>query len=223
MGDVTTYRRLRHGYTVTDLDHLTRTALATTHDRWILSAADRYHLAWSGIAVALYTATTRPTREELVAAGWRALAEARDQEVQAHGWHLASGEVRLRPAFAAFWHTRGSDGFEDVVVERLAIRQVVDALTRKQRDTVAAVATLGSYDAAQEALGITRARLTDRLMRTRRRVLELWMPGETPIPPRYVHDRKPIRHGTPHGARAHRKRREKPCEACRAAAAGGAA
>lgn len=215
---MTTPVRLRYGYTLAVLDDLTRVALSQTVDgRGLMSAADRYHIVWSGIAVALYEAAERPPREDLVRAGWRALAEARTQEMQAHGYRLRDGEVRIRGSFEAFWRTPGEPA-EDRLIERLALRQTLTALTGTQRAAAAAVACLGSYDAAQDALGITRASLTYRLMAARVRMLELWMPGETPIPPRYVHNRKPIRHGTPHGARAHRKRRERPCEACRAAA-----
>ena len=209
--------RLRFGYTLATLDDLTRVALSQTVDgRGLMSAADRYHVVWSGIALALYEADERPSREDLVRAGWKALADSRGQEMQTHGYRVDDGEVRVRGSFEAYWRTPGEPA-EDRIVERLAVEQTVKALTRRQRDTVAAVAALGGYDAAQEALGVSRSTLTDHLMNARRRVLELWMPGETPVPPRYVHDRKPIKHGTAHGARAHRKRRERPCEECRAA------
>lgn len=210
--------KIRFGYSLLDLDTLTRVALSQTVDgRGLLSAADRYHTVWSGIALALYEAEQWPSREELVHAGWRALADARGQEMQAHGFRLDDGRVRVRHAFGAYWRTPGEPA-EETLVERLAVRQVVQVLTRGQWAAVSAVASLGSYQAAQEALGITRASLTYRLMAARVAVLRAWMPGETPVPPRYVHDRKPVRCGTPHGARAHRKRRERPCEACRAAA-----
>lgn len=210
--------KIRFGYSLPDLDDLARIALSQTPDgRGLLSAADRYHIAWSGIALALYEAEERPSREDLIRAGWKALAEARTQEMQAHGLRLDAGEVHTRPAFEAYWRTPGEPA-EERLIERLAVSQTLTALTGSQRAAAAAVASLGSYEAAQQALGITRAALTYRLMAARVRVLELWMPGETPIPPRYVHDRKPVRCGTPHGARAHRKRRERPCEACRAAA-----
>lgn len=209
--------RLRFGYTLAQLDDLTRIALSQTSDgRGLMSAADRYHVVWSGIALALYEAAQHPTREELVRAGWKALAAARTQEMQAHGYRLDAGEVHVRSSFAAYWQTPGEPA-EERLIERIAVRQTLAALSPRQRASVTAVAALGGYDAAQDALGITRSTLTEHLMNSRRRVLELWMPGETPVPPRYVHDRKPVRCGTPHGARAHRKRRERPCEACRAA------
>lgn len=208
---------LRYGYTLAALDDLTRVALSQTVDgRGLMSAADRYHVVWSGIALALYEADERPSREDLVRAGWKALADSRVQEMQAHGYRLDKGEVRIRASFEAYWRTPG-EPVEERVIERLAVWQTVKVLTRRQQAAVAAVAALGGYDAAQEALGVTRSTLTEHLMNARRQVLQLWMPGETPIPPRYVHDRKPIRCGTPHGARAHRKRRERPCEECRAA------
>lgn len=208
---------VRYGFTLPALDDLTRIALSQTVDgRGLMSAADRYHVVWSGIALALYEAEERPSREDLVRAGWRALAAARDQEMQAHGYRLDGGEVRIRSSFDAYWRTPGEPA-EERLVERLAVQQTLKVLSRRQHDAVTAVAALGGYDAAQTALGISRGTLTEHLMNARRRVLEAWMPGETPIPPRYVHDRKPIRCGTPHGARAHRKRRERPCEACRAA------
>lgn len=209
---------IRHGCTLETLDQLTRMALSrNVVGRAYMDAADRYHLAWSGIALYLYEATDPPDRADLIHAGWAAISQARDQELQAHGWRVEDGELHQRPAFVVYWDAPGQ-GFEETVIERLGLRQALTELTPACRDAVNAVYALGSYQAAQEALGITRAALTDRLMRARMTILRAWMPGETPIPPRYVHDRKPINCGTPHGARAHRKRRETPCEACRAAA-----
>lgn len=208
---------VKHGYTLTDLDQLTRMALSrNVVGRAYMSAADRYHIAWSGIATHLYETDTPPDRADLIHAGWTAINKAREEELQAHGWRVDKGELHQRPAFAIYWHEPGT-GFEEALIERIGLRQAVAELTPACRDAVYAVYALGSYQAAQDALGITRAALTDRLMRARMTILRAWMPDETPIPPRYVHDRKPIRCGTPHGARLHRKRREKPCEACRPA------
>lgn len=209
---------IKHGYTLDTLDQLTRMALSRhVVGRAYMSAADRYHLAWSGIAIHLYETDEAPDRADLIHAGWAAINRARDEELQAHGWRVDNGELHQRPSFVVYWDAPG-DGFEETLIERLGLRQALDVLTPACRDAVNAVYALGSYQAAQDALGVSRAALTDRLMRARMTILRTWMPGETPIPPRYVHNRKPIKCGTPHGARLHRKRREKPCEACRAAA-----
>lgn len=208
---------LKWGYRPQALDRLTRVALATHYyGRGVTSAADRYHAAWSGIAVALYEATARPTENDLVHAGLTAITDLTNAETKAHGWVHEGGTTRYRPSVAVYWHAPG-DGWEDALVERLALRPAMERLTRAQREAVLAVYALGSYAAAEKHLRITRAALTYRLHAARVTILGLWMEGETPIPPRYVHDRAPIEHGTPHGARAHRKRREKPCEECRLA------
>ncbi|GHE33261.1 hypothetical protein GCM10017673_40240 [Streptosporangium violaceochromogenes] len=214
---------LRWGYTLNDLDHITRMALARhIAGRNIIRAADRYHLAWSGVAEALYAADTPPDRADLIAAGHRALIEAREEELQAHGWSIDTGHLQTRPRFAAYWAPVGDGGFADAIIDRLGLHTALQTLTPRQRDAVHAVATLGTYDAAQQHLGIGRGTLTSHLHAARLAILQAWMPGETPIPPRYVHSRAPIRCGTPHGYRTHSKRREKPCEACRAASRQGA-
>ncbi|WP_326642996.1 hypothetical protein OG884_18455 [Streptosporangium sp. NBC_01755] len=209
---------LRHGYTWDDVDQCTRIALS-----WhmvgagFVQMADRYHLAWSGIVAALYEAAEQPERADLIHAGWRALTDARDQELRAHGWAIDTGELRIRPRFAAYWDPPPGGGFEEAIVERLGLYQAFHTLTPGMRDAVLAVAATGSYAAAEQYLGITRAALTVRLSAARMAILRAWMEGETPARPRLVRDRKPIRCGTPHGYRAHSKRREKACEACRAA------
>jgi hypothetical protein len=208
---------LRWGYTFTDLDRLTRMALSRHHyGRGITSAADRYHAAWGGIAIALYEATEHSDRADLIHAGWEAITAMNNAETKAHGWVHEKGETRHRPAVAIYWHTPG-EGWEEALVERIAIHQVLEYLTPAPRDAVNAVAAAwGDYAAAERMLGVTRATLTERLRVARNTALQLLMEGETP-PKTFVRSRDPIKHGTPHGARAHSKRREKPCEECRLA------
>lgn len=90
---------LRHGYTTTDLDALTRTAVHADRSR-ALPYADAWDAAWSAIAAALYETAAPPSRHDLITAGWKAIyAEVRADRRQygyagreaAAGWDRRQG------------------------------------------------------------------------------------------------------------------------------------
>ncbi len=176
---------LVHGYTLLDLEKMTRAACVA--DRTL---AMDYHtkrdIAYSAITLALYEAERPPERGRLIRAGWQAIyREVRDTRRQ-RGYRDASYstyDVRddLRPRVIMYWdHRTVSPSHEDRVVERLAVHQALSAVTGPYLDAVLALAAIGDYQRAAAALEIEYAALSRRLITARQRFLAAWFGDETP-------------------------------------------
>src|SRR5207248_10593460 len=86
------------------------------------------------------------------------------------------------PAFVAFWESfvAPTPSCERAAVERLALRQILPALTDGQREAMAALAAHGDWAAAATALGMTSVAFRSQVSRGRLRFLALWHEGEVP-------------------------------------------
>lgn len=168
---------LRFGYNMADLDRLTRLAAGRVFggDFFIV---DKYDLAWSAIAEALYAAADRPDPQDLVRTGQKAISAARMKDLGQHGLST-SGPA---PRFAAYWTgLRATPSPETRIVERTALWQILPHLTEVQRAAVHALAVHGSYTAAAGALGIRYGAFVNQIHLARRRFFSLWLEGETPV------------------------------------------
>ncbi len=174
---------LRHGYTLADVDAIARTA--AVHDR---SGAgdydDRYTIAWSAAALALYEADTRPDRRDLVRAGWHAIYQEIRAARRDRGWSdtpFDDWDRQLRPRFVTYWADRRiTPSPEPPIVERTAVWQILPTLTPLCRDALVALAVHGGYQQAADALGISYVRYHNRVRLARAAVLRWWHEGETP-------------------------------------------
>lgn len=172
---------IRHGYTPHDLEQMARAA--TNADRSAaLDRHDRHDIAWSAIAEALWTAEAPPARRDLIAAGWKAIYRAVQQEYRHHGYAGRQGwsGPRSAPRFVAYWAPSAVTSHEEQIVERLAIQQVLAPLTPKSLDAVRALAVHGDYRAAAQAIGLKQVTLRTRLGEARKRAIAAWFEGETP-------------------------------------------
>lgn len=169
---------LRHGYNLADLDRLTRSALSRG---WARNTDQRlaYHVAWSGIAEALYATAGRPEPAGLVRAGWAAITAHLTAE-RRH-WGLKQ-DGAVRPSFALYWDdaARVTGSPESGIVERLALWQVWAELPAADRQVLLALAVHGEYDMAAESLGLRRNTYYARVRHARVRFLRLWHEGEKP-------------------------------------------
>lgn len=169
---------LRHGYNLADLDVLARSALSRG---WARNADRRlrYHLAWSGIAEALYAAEDRPEPSELVHAGWEALSGFLTDE--RHHWGLKP-DGSERPSYALYWNeaVRVTPSPENGIVERLALWQVWARLRDVDREALLALAVHDEYGKAAAALGLRMGAYYRRVRLARLRFLRLWHEGEQP-------------------------------------------
>lgn len=177
IGDI----EVRHGYTMADLEKMTRAALVA--DRSMAAdISDRRDAAWAAIAEHLCAAETPPSRQELIRIGWQAIYREIRDGYRHYGyadrrWDAGHGSA---PRFAAYWYSPVQQSHEERIVERIAVGQVLARLTPTYRDAVAALATADDYMKAAELLGINYKALISRISTARRTLLRLWHEGETP-------------------------------------------
>lgn len=199
-----------HGYTVRDLEHLTRTVLRL--DRWYTAAdgEERYDAVWFGITEHLLTATKPPTRRELLNAGTAASdARVRD-DMRTHG--RCTQTYGPMPRFHAYWNPANPPSPEGRIVERLAVQQIWPLLQPRQQQALTALATTGDYDQAAAALGVTKGTFTVLISAGRRRFYTWWHEHEQPSrqwrTDRRIHSRNGRGRPTAKQVDAYRERRD---------------
>lgn len=172
---------IAHGYTLADLDRMARAACAA--DRSLAGdMTTRYDTAWSAIATALCEAETWPRPETLIRAGWQAIyAEIRAMQ---HTYGYSEYVGGFGPRAAAYWTRIPADHMDDKVIEPMAAWQILATLTEKELAAVTALAALGDYQAAADALGISYLAFHQRLTAARTRFRRRWYAPETPPPVR---------------------------------------
>ena len=215
-----------YGYTLRDVDMMARAAVLA--DRSMASdARTRYDVAWSGIALALVEAPHWPRRETLIQAGWQAIYD----EIRAvrHTFGFADKDgtrgVASSPRFQEFWW-HGTVEFEDALIERLAVPQVLATLTATEHAAVVGLAVHDDYRHAADALALKYSTLTVRLSNARKRWYRHWYAPDTP-PKVKGTDRRVEAHGralathcgrghewTPENTRWRKGQRGRDCRAC---------
>lgn len=173
---------VKHGYTLADLDKMARAAVVA--DRLLVGDIRyRHGIAYSAIAECLFAAEDPPDRAHLIRVGWQAIALDVRWSLRHAGFpdDGQPGDDTLRPRFMQFWQDyRVVPSPETKVVEGLAARHLVDALSPVYRDAVVALAVHDTYQAAADALGISYVAFKARIGVARRQVLASWFEGETP-------------------------------------------
>lgn len=182
---------LKHGYTMADLDRATRMALRRNVGWNAFTQSERYEIAWSGIALALYEADEPPTMSDLASAGWYAIGEARVTEMRHHGIDSTHNIGEIRPHFDRYWSwaARPIASPENAIVEKVALYQIWPLLTPQQKQSLSALAVHGSAKLAAAALGKSFSAFHQSAHLGRHRFMEHWHEGET-IPARNYRDRR---------------------------------
>lgn len=168
-------------WTLRDFDHMARAVVAHNRAWWPAGdRADQYAAAWHGIVEHLYASTAPPTRGELMEAGRRALvAEVRDS-MRHRGARRDTTNNGARYAAYWDWAGRATPSPENAVVDRIALYEILPALTPGQQEALIALASAGDYATAAGLLGVSEAGLKSQLMLGRRRFRALWHEGEEP-------------------------------------------
>lgn len=173
---------LRHGYTLDDLDRLTRTVLVIDRWRTDINTADRYAAIHFAITEEVLTVDEAPTTGDLIACGRQAANRYVRAEMHHHGYDqrdTAAGPGAL-PGFLRYWQQSGRIPWDDRLVESLALAQIWPRLTLAQQQAVMALALTGDHQEAADSLGLTLIAFSGRLKAARNRVLALWHEHETP-------------------------------------------
>lgn len=186
-----------HGYTLGDLDRLSRIAGRRVHISAISMAWDmreRHELAWSGIAEALVLAEERPPTSRLVVAGRQAIYRGVRDDYRHHGVERRDplAGMHSAPAFASYWwwlHRGHETDHAGGIVDRAALAQIWPLLREIDRVSLAALAVHGTYQAAAAALGINYVAFKQRIILARRRFAIHWYRPGLPARP-YGVDRR---------------------------------
>ncbi|MCX4809023.1 hypothetical protein OG601_47185 [Streptomyces sp. NBC_01239] len=171
---------LRHGYTMRDLHDIARYAVSRNGAYRTTDPDERYAAAWHAAAETLYAAETKPARRDLTQAAWNACDQATRRMLADCG--VPPNATTRLPRFHTYWHLASSPTAspEDRVVEVLALRQIWERLTPKDRTALAALAVHDDYQTAADSLGLKYYTFCQHVRHARIRFHRLWLEGETP-------------------------------------------
>ena len=179
---------LRHGYTLSDVDHCAR--LAAYLGPPAMPYFERHSLAWSAIAEHLYGDMERIAESDLIHAGRVAIWDALRSELQHCGYYRAHTDGSVHgagssPAFATYWLDvavpAGSP--EHYLLDGLAVSQILSTLSAHEQAALVALAAHGNYQDAAAALGLGYPTFRSQVSRARKSFLALWHQGEVPSKP----------------------------------------
>ncbi|MFE3452431.1 hypothetical protein ACFXJ8_26255 [Nonomuraea sp. NPDC059194] len=176
---------LRWGYVAADIDRFARMACSRNVGNFAFHPAERYEIAWSAIAMELYTATERPASGDLIYAGWNAISAANADGARHHGRDQIRHKGTTRSSFWLYWDDakRYTSSPENNIVERIALDQIWPLLTDSQQEALTALAVHGSMAAAAHALGKSTGALHQVAHKGRARFKQWWHEGEIPSKP----------------------------------------
>lgn len=170
-----------HGYTMRDLDAFARAVVMNNRAWW--PAGDRddlYSAAWHGIVEHLCTTNEPPSRRDLLEAGRQALAQDVKASMRHHGARTDTRNNGQKYAMYWEWAGRAVPSAEAGIVERIALVQILDALTPRQREAFTALAATGDYPDAARLLDIGDQTFRSLIGRGRGAFRGLWHEGEQP-------------------------------------------
>jgi DNA-binding CsgD family transcriptional regulator len=197
-----------HGYTLADLDRIALHVVRINMAWWPAGdRRDQHDTAWEGIAEHLCAASSAPSRQDLIEAGRAALSREVKDHARHHGAGSHNGIANAGARFAAFWSgATAVPSPEGPVTERVAVGQVLGALTPRQRDALLSLALHGDYWLAAEALGIRPQTFRSLLGRARGEFFRHWFEPEAAPAVRGT-DRRTERHETDDPAELERRAR----------------
>lgn len=194
-----------HGYTLADLNSMASGVVVHNMGWWPAGdRADQKDLAWEGIAEHLCSASAAPSRGELMEAGRRALArEVRD--CMRHRGERRDG-TNDGSMFGRYWgwHSGPVPSPESGITDRVAVMQILGALTGRQVQAFQALAACEDYVLAAQMLGIRPQTFRKLIGRARQEFYGLWHEGEAPSRP-YRADRRVMRRDTDDPAELERR------------------
>jgi DNA-directed RNA polymerase specialized sigma24 family protein len=212
-----------HGYTLHDIHDRARAAAIANRTNEI-DMNDLIAAAWDKIVDLLLDTDTTPTARDIACAGKTGVQRAIRAHRQTYGYQDRDGFAGAgsAPRFARYWTQPDATPYVDTLIENIALDQVWDAISDRDRAVITALAVCGDYESAAASLNMPPGSLRSYISQARRRYLLLWHEGETPSKPHGYnrrHRNVPLQPCGTHAAfRRHKLHGEYIDDACRAAA-----
>lgn len=170
---------IRFGFNLADIDRMARVSVTRARAQGG-SYLDRVNAAISAIAEALCVAESPPDYQDLVHAGWAAVAAHVAREMRERG--KPTDATMTGAQFEVFWwSTAGvTPSHESRIVDRASVWQIWPTLTRRMQQALASLAATENQDLAAELMGVTPSNFRVLLSMARRRFLVAWHEGEAP-------------------------------------------
>lgn len=170
------------GWTLAEVHDLARSAALS--NRWLVSDFTiRFEAAFDGIVDEILAADRKPSRRDLQAAGKGAISRGLLKDF-CHTYGVAERDltagVASAPRFAAYWLGERGDGFEERVAERVALGQVMAAMSPKHVATLEALAATGDLRSAAVAAGVSHGAFKMRASEATRAFEARWYSPEAP-------------------------------------------
>lgn len=195
---------LAHGFSMRDVERIAGASVRNTrrYVKW-MEPSEQYELAWFAIVELIYTTPDKPATLDMIHAGQKAITAEHERYLADHG--VDRDTLGPKVNHAKYWaHVAGpTPDFTEAIAERIALPQVLAALTVEQYEVLAAVAASGSNAMAAEALGISLSGLNRHLKEARERIIRLWMEGESPWVLRQIDLDKECKSGHPRSVYLH--------------------
>jgi DNA-directed RNA polymerase specialized sigma24 family protein len=183
---VTLDAEIRHGYCFRDVRGLAQRAVYRSYGKHWDDIQDQFDLAVSVISESLWMAEGRPSEQDLVTIGIRAVNRNAQTRMRQRGVSynkpIASGQEPNMPKFWAYWwpYISYTGSHENGIVETIAMFQILPRLKPLHRDVILALAMHGTYEEAAASLGNARRTFENKLSAARKEFLQLWHEGEQP-------------------------------------------
>lgn len=170
------------GWTLAEIHDLARSAALS--NRWL--GADltiRMEAAFDGIVDEILAAPSRPSRHDLQAAGKGAISRGLLKDF-CHTYGVYERDLTMgiasSPRFAAYWAQVSDDPFDERSAERIAVGQVMAAMSPQHARTLEILAAVPDLRSAAEAAGTTRGAFKFRVGEARRAFEARWYSPEAP-------------------------------------------
>lgn len=157
-----------------------------TRDTWwshLLSFDDRLEIAWSAMMEEICLGDRRPSDRELLVRAAGAIQREAHHLRAAHGTGNVNSKAVAVPGlnFHRYWWQRHASGFEDQVVDAVAVAQIWERLTPRERTVLTALEKAdGDVRAAADALEYSVVYFRELVKQARDHFLEWWHEGEQP-------------------------------------------
>lgn len=174
---------VRHGYSVADLSRIAGTCVRSAARRGVRDLDEKRSAAMCALIETLHAHDCDPGGAVLMRAAENAISNTSDRYWANWGYNSTTREPQK--GFPRYWRPGAGTPLDEAVSERVAVHQILAALTDRQQQVVHALAQIGDRRAVAAVLGVDPTTVSAVLGNARRAFMALWHEGETPRPVDY--------------------------------------